>query len=48
METELGMLEESPQVNMHPDALKATLKRVAIHEFGFKDSPPYTTHLLPK
>ena len=27
METELRMLEEGPQVNIHPDALKATLKK---------------------
>ena len=29
METDLQMLEEGPQVNIHPDALKATLKKVA-------------------
>ena len=45
METELQMLEESPQVNIHPDGFKATLKKISnwktpshggIHGFWFK------------
>ena len=46
METELQMLEEVPQVNIHPDRLKAAIKKIAnwkkkpvldgIHGFWFK------------
>ena len=45
METELRMLEEGPQVNIHPDGLKPTLKKIAnwktpglggTHRFWFK------------
>ena len=44
METELPMLEEGSQMNIHPGGLKATLKKIAnwktpgvdgIHGFGF-------------
>ena len=44
MKTELRMLEEYPQVNIQPDGLKATLKKIAnwktprldgIHGFWF-------------
>ena len=58
METDLQMLEEGSQVNMHLDGLKATLKNITnwktsglegIHKFWFKKySPPYTTDLEPK
>ena len=45
IETELRMLEEGSQVNIYPDGLKATLKKIAnwktpglddIHGFWFK------------
>ena len=45
METELRMHEEGPQLNIEPNALKATLKKISnlktprfdnIHEFLFK------------
>ena len=57
METELRMLEESPQVNIHPDGLKATLTKITnwktpdldgIHRFLFENSTTYTTDLLRK
>ena len=57
MDTELRMLEDGPQMNIHPDGLKATLKKIAnwkipgqngIHEFWFKKSPPNTTDLQLK
>ena len=57
METELQMLEEGPQGNIHPERLKATLKKMAnwktpgfddIYGFWFKNSPLYTTDLLLK
>ena len=57
METELRKLEESPQVNIHPDGLEATLEKLSnwkapgldgIHGFWFKNSPPFTTDLLQK
>ena len=57
METELQMFEEGPQVNIRPDVLRATLKKLSnwkthgldgIHRFWFKNSPPYTRDLLPK
>ena len=44
METKLWILEEGPQVNIHPDGLKATLKKISnrktpgldgIHRFWF-------------
>ena len=56
-ETELRMLEEGPLVNIHPERLKSTLKKIGNWKtpglivfpiFGFKNSPPYTTDLLPK
>ena len=53
MKTELRMLEEGLQVNIHPDTLKVTLKKIsnwktplakmAYTDFGLKNSPPYTT-----
>ena len=55
METELQMLEEGSPVNIHPDELKATLKKIAnwktlgldgITELGLKSSPLFTTGLL--
>ena len=57
MKKESRMPEEGPQVNIHPEGLKATLKeyqtgkplaQMAYTDFGFKNSPPYTTDLLPK
>ena len=57
METELQMPEEGPQVNIHPDWHKATLKMIpnwktpgldGIHEFWVKNSPPYASDLLLK
>ena len=51
METELRMLEEGPQVNIHPDGLKATLKKIVngktpnldgIHGFGVREKIYYS------
>ena len=47
------MLEEGPRINIHPNGLKATLKKIANMktpglDFGFKKLPPYTTDLLRK
>ena len=56
METELRMLV-GPQVNIHPDGVKATFIKISnwktpgldgIYRFWFKNSPPHTTDLLPK
>ena len=53
METELRTIEEAPQVNIHPDALKEyqngkRLAFMAYTDFGIENSPPSTTDSLPK
>ena len=57
MEIALQMLEVGPQVNIHTDGLKATLKKIATGkllalmaytDLGFKNLPPYTTDLQLK
>ena len=57
METELQMLEECPQVNIHPDGLKATFKKIAnwktpvldsIHGFWFKKFTSIHDRLVTK
>ena len=54
MEKEWQMLEEGPQVNIHPDRLKATLKKIAnwktsgldgIHRFWFEKFPSINDRL---
>ena len=57
MRTQLRMLKEGPQVNIHPDRLKAIFKKVSnwktpnldgVHGFSLRNSPSYTINLLRK